>query len=84
MVLLVDLKENSSDLKNHEEKQSEWPKNHLNSQLRNEPEQGKCLHYRTRIRYFETITRGQTNESKTIPKTHELLSIRSVGVENVV
>ena len=49
-----------------------------------EPEQGKCLHYQMRIRYFETITRGQTNESKTILKTHELHSIRSVGIENVV
>ena len=47
-------------------------------------EQGKCLHYRTRIRYFETITRGPMNESKTIPKTHELHSIRSVGITNVV
>ena len=37
-----------------------------------------------RIRYFETITRGPMNESKTIPKTHELHSIRSVGITNVV
>ena len=49
-----------------------------------EPEQGKCLHYQMRIRYFETITRGPMNESKTIPKTHELNSIRSVGIMNVV
>ena len=49
-----------------------------------EPEEGKCLHYWTRIKYFETITRGPINESKTIPKTHEIHSIRSVGVENVV
>ena len=49
-----------------------------------EPEEGKCLHYHTRIKYFETITRGPINESKTIPKTHEMYSIRSVGVETVV
>ena len=49
-----------------------------------EPEQGKCLHYQTRIRYFETIMRGPMNESRTIPKTHELHSIRLVGIKNVV
>ena len=49
-----------------------------------EPEEGKCLHYHTRIKYFETITRGPINESKTIPITHETHSIRSVGVEDVV
>ena len=49
-----------------------------------EPKEGKCLHYRTRIKYFENITRGLINESKTIPKTHEIHSIRSVGEENVV
>ena len=49
-----------------------------------QPEQGKCLHYRTRIRYFETIMRGPMNESKAIPKTHDLHSVRSVGVKNVV
>ena len=37
-----------------------------------------------RIRYFGTIMRGPMNESKTIPKTHELHSIRSVGITNVV
>ena len=49
-----------------------------------EPEEGKCFHYQTRIKYFETITRGPINESKTIPKAHEIHSIRSVWVENVV
>ena len=49
-----------------------------------EPKEGKCLHYQTRIKYFENITRGQINESKTIPKKHELHSIRSVEVKNVV
>ena len=49
-----------------------------------EPEEGKCLHYWTRIKYFGNITRGQINESKTIPKMNELHSIRSVGVENVM
>ena len=43
-----------------------------------EPEEGRCLHYRTRIKYFESITRNQMNESKTIPKTHELHSVRSI------
>ena len=49
-----------------------------------ETEEGKCLHYWTRIKYFENITRGQINESKIISKMHELHSIRSIGVENVV
>ena len=49
-----------------------------------EPKEGKCLHYRTRIKYLENITRGPINESKTIPKMHEIHSIRSVGEENVV
>ena len=35
MVLQVTSKENSLDLKNPEEKQSEWCKNYLNLQLRN-------------------------------------------------
>ena len=88
MVLQAASKENSSHLRNQEEKQSrvaqelfEFAANKLNTE---EPEEGKCLHYRTRIKYFENITRGQINESKTIPKMHELHSIRSVGVENVV
>ena len=59
----------------------EFSANKLNTE---ELEEGKCLHYRTRIKYFENITKGQINESNTIPKTHELHSIRSVGVENVV
>ena len=59
----------------------EFAANKLNTE---ELEKGKCLHYWTRIKYFENITRGQISESKTIPKTHELHSIRSVGVENVV
>ena len=49
-----------------------------------EPEEGRCFHYQTRIKYFESITRNQMNESKTIPKTHELHSVRSIGVENVI
>ena len=49
-----------------------------------ELEEGRCLHYWTRIKYFESITRIQMNESKTIPKTHELHSVRSIGVENVI
>ena len=49
-----------------------------------EPEEGRCLHFWTRFKYFESITRNQMNESKTIPKTHELHSVRSIGVENVI
>ena len=45
-----------------------------------EPVEGKCLHYRIQNKYFENIASGQSNESK----THDLHSIRSVGVENVV
>ena len=49
-----------------------------------EPKEGKCLHYQTRIKCFENITRGPISELKTIPKTHEIHSIRSIGEENVV
>ena len=43
----------------------EFAANKLNTEER---EEGKYLHYQTRIKYFETITRGPINESKTIPK----------------
>ena len=48
------------------------------------PKPGICQHYRRKVMICEEIERYEQNPSKTIEKTHEIHSVRSFGISNLV